>query len=289
MGDAAAFVQAILPGGCRLVVAAPGKRRRGQDVAGEPYVFGGHEYKLLSNVGHETGEERDARIDREELAKNGSCLTLAMVRALAEEIPGPTDGDSGDEKVGLLGDAKVAECVEERSPLTNSPGVEVGQPIPQKVRPIERAREARVRRQSRVTGGMVRALGDEIPGPTDGDSVGKNVGVVVDSRVVGCLKKRSPLSNSPGVEFGRPLRHKVRPIEKAREARARRERQSKLLEARQPTATFELENPPDPPQFLEELTPSAGQTKSAKVFVSPGLGKNQSAMSHLWVDVLTTH
>ena len=105
-------------------MAAPGKRRRGQDVAGEPYVFGGHEYKLLSNVGHETGEERDARIDREELAKNGSCLTLAMVRELAEEIPGPTDGDSGDEKVGLLVDSKVGECVEERSPLSNSPGVD---------------------------------------------------------------------------------------------------------------------------------------------------------------------
>ena len=53
------------------MVAAPGKRRRGQDVAREPYFFGGHEYKLLSNVGHETGEEREARIDREELAKNG--------------------------------------------------------------------------------------------------------------------------------------------------------------------------------------------------------------------------
>jgi hypothetical protein len=136
---------------------------------------------------------------------------------------------------------------------------------------------------------MVRVLGDEIPGPTDGNSVGEKVGILVDSKVVECVEKRSPLSNSPGVEVSRPLRQKVRPIEKAREARARRERQSKLLEARQPTATFELENPPDPPQFLEELTPSAGQTKSAKVFVSPGLGKNQSAMSHLRVDVLTTH
>ncbi len=96
---------------------------------------------------------------------------------------------------------------------------------------------------------MVRVLGDEIPGPTEGDSVGENVGLLVDSKVVECVKKRSPLSNSPGVEVGRPLRQKVRPIEKAREARARRQRQSELLVAMQPTATFELENPPDPPQF----------------------------------------
>ncbi len=175
-----------------------------QDVAREPYIYGGHEYKLLSNLGPESGEEREARLDLEQLAMNGSRLTLGMVRALAEEIPGPTDGDSGDEKVGLLVDSKVGECVEERSPLSNSSGVEVGKPLPQKVRPIEKAREARARRRSRLTLGIVRALAEEIPGPTDGDSGDEKVGLLVDSKVGECVEERRPLSNSPGVEVGKP-------------------------------------------------------------------------------------
>jgi hypothetical protein len=188
-----------------------------QDVAREPYFFGGHEYKLLSNLGDETGEEREVRIDREQLATNGPRLTLGMVRTLAEESPGQTDGDSGDEKVGLLVDSKVGQCVEERSPLSNSPSVKGGKPSPHKVRPRVAARPAR-----------------EKP--------------------------------------------KIRPIEIAREARARRQRQAQLIVASQPPATFGIENPPDPPEIVEEITPTASKSKSSKAFVSSGLGNNQSAM-----------
>jgi hypothetical protein len=51
-----------------------------EDVRREPYCFGGHEYKLFSDLVDETGEDREARIDREELALNGACLTLGMNR-----------------------------------------------------------------------------------------------------------------------------------------------------------------------------------------------------------------
>jgi hypothetical protein len=160
-----------------------------EDVRREPYCFGGHEYKLFSGLGDETGEKREARIDREELALNGSCLTLGMVRELANASP-PTDGDSGEL------DPTVEQCVDECRPSANPSCVNGGQPLAYKlrtracarvvgektnIRPIEIARAGRARR----------ALANASPGPTYGED------------------ERRPLSNSPGVRGGKPLLHKV--------------------------------------------------------------------------------
>ncbi len=205
-----------------------------EDVRREPYCFGGHEYKLFSDLVYETGEDRDSRIDREELALNGKCLTLGMVRELANLSPGPTDGDSGEEEVAPELDPRVEHCVDERIPSANPPCVNGSQPLPYKlrtractravgektnVRPIGIARARRVRH----------ALANATPGPTYDDSGAEIVCTELETTVEECEDERRPLSNSPGVKVGRKVsalaahgKPQIRPIEIARAARARR-------------------------------------------------------------------
>lgn len=306
-------MQATLPVATRLVVASPGKRRRGpesgpttgsaiaagkaiafvadpkvdlrlakavaadissasggmlDDARREPSCFGGHKYKLFSDVVDETGEDREARIDRGDLALNAGCLTLGMVRELANASPGPTDGDSGEEEVAPELDPIVEECDDERIPSANPPGVNGSEPLAYKlrtracaravgeqknVRPIKIARARRVRR----------ALAKSNPRPE------LETTVELETIVEKCEDKRLPLSNSPGVQVGAKVgalaahgKPQIRPIELARAARARRAQKG----------TFGLVNPPGPPTKVRVTTPSAGMNTEPNAFVSPGLG-----------------
>jgi hypothetical protein len=210
-----------------------------EDGRREPYCFGGHEYKLFSDLVDETGEDREARIDREELALNGACLTLGMVRELANASPGPTEGDSGEEEVAPELDPRVEQCVDERRPSPNPYKLRtracarvVGERTT--VRPIEIARARCVRR----------ALTNATPGPTYGDSGAEIVCAELETTLEECEDERRPLSNSPGVKVGTKVgalaahgKPQIRPIEIARAARARREQQG----------TFGLVNPPGLP------------------------------------------
>ena len=64
---------------------------------------------------------------------------------------------------------------------------------------------------------------------------------------------------------------RTRPIVKAREARKRR--QVKALLPSDPPATFGADNPPDPPQAANNITPNESNlTVGVSAFSSPGLG-----------------